>query len=193
MAAIVGRPLAGGLAGFAGAFYPFAVYFGSGRVPPGAFAALALALIFLRLRLFRSARPFMPALLCAGVTIAGLGLADASIAIRAYPIAVALVFAFAFGWSLLHPPSLAEQLASPGSRPEPAARSYLARVSLAWCIFLLINAALSAASWASGDLRLWTFYNGFASYVLIGLMFGGEYAVRRYVQRREAAVRANPS
>ena len=71
-------------------------------------------------------------------------------------------------------------------QPSDAARTYMRRVALAWCLFLLVNTGLSAASWASGDLGLWTLYNGLIAYLSMGLMVVCEYMIRRRVRQREA-------
>lgn len=44
--------------------------------------------------------------------------------------------------------------------------------------------ALATALWA--DDKVWALYNGLVSYVLIGLLMGGEYLVRLWVRRRDA-------
>ena len=174
-----------------GVAYPFAVYFGLGRMPPGTFVVVALALVTARLVALRGAamaRPFLPPLVGIGVAVIAVALLDASVAARAYPVIMSLGMAAAFGLSLRRPPSLVEAIAAlTEPDPSPAARRYMRRVTLLWCVFLLGNAAVSAATLASDDLRLWTLYNGLISYLLMGLLFAGELAVRRVVRRREAA------
>jgi len=51
-------------------------------------------------------------------------------------------------------------------------------------MFFLINAALSAATAMSGSLKLWTLYNGFISYIAMGVMFAGEFLIRQVVHQR---------
>ena len=57
------------------------------------------------------------------------------------------------------------------------------KVTQVWCVFLLVNAALSAATALWGDLAVWTLYNGLISYGVMGTLFAVEYAIRRRVQR----------
>jgi uncharacterized membrane protein len=177
----------------AGLAYPFSVYFGLGRLPSGVFVGLALGLVAGRLAVHRGtavARALGPALGLVAAATAAAALLDATAAAKAYPVLMSLGMAAAFGLSLRWPPTLIESFAavvepSPGA----AARAYMRRVTVAWCLFLLGNAGLSAASWASGDLGLWTLYNGLVAYLLIGLMFGGEYLIRCRVRRLEAGDR----
>jgi len=170
-----------------GLAYPFLVYAGLGRVPPGAFVFVALALAGARIAAVNgaaAARLLVPALAGVAAATAALGLVDAAAAAKAYPVLMSLGMAAAFGLSLRRSPTLVEIFATlAGPPPEAAARAYMRRVSLAWCLFLLVNAALSAATWASGDLGLWTLYNGLVSYLLMGLMFAAEYWIRRRVRR----------
>ena len=62
--------------------------------------------------------------------------------------------------------------------------SYLRKVTIAWLTFFLINAAISALTAISGSLKLWTLYNGFISYLLIGVMFAAEFLIRQGVHQR---------
>ena len=40
-----------------------------------------------------------------------------------------------------------------------------------------------------GDKQYWTLWNGFASYIAIGLMFAAEYALRRLWMRKKNRAR----
>jgi uncharacterized membrane protein len=182
------RRAAGLAAAALGVAYPFLVYAGLGHAPAGLFVLAALALVALRLaavRRGRVGRALAPALAAvAAATLLAWSL-DPAVAAQAYPVLMSLGMAAAFGWSLRHPPSLIElfaRLAEPD--PDAAARAYMRRVTLAWCAVLLLNAGLSALSVLHGDLALWTLYNGLVSYLLMGLMFVGEYALRRWLRRR---------
>jgi uncharacterized membrane protein len=85
----------------------------------------------------------------------------------------------AFIYSLIVPPSMVERFARL-REPEltVAAMYYTRRVTQIWCVFFAINGAIAliTALWASA--ALWTIYNGFIAYLLMGLLFTGEYLVR---------------
>ncbi len=184
------RPLLPVIAVLGGAAYPFIVYALLGRVPAGGLVLAALALVAARLVGLRGsalARPLLLPLAAVAALMAALGLVDGSAAAQAYPIVMSLGMAAAFGLSLLRPPCLVECFAAVVEpTPTEAARAYMRRVTWVWFGFLLGNAALSAASLASGSLELWTLYNGLVSYLLMAALFGGEWLVRRRVRRREA-------
>ncbi len=56
---------------------------------------------------------------------------------------------------------------------------YTRRVTQVWCGFFVLNGglALCTALWASD--AGWALYNGLVAYVLMGLLFAGEWLVRR--------------
>lgn len=176
--------------GALGLAYPFAVYFSLGRVPAGALVVAALALVAGRLYALRraaAARALIPALLGVFALTAGLGLVESPMAVLAYPVLMSLGMAAAFGLSLRRDPCLVECFAmTTEPDPGPAARAYMRRVSLVWCLFLLGNAGLSVVTAALGDMAVWALYNGLVAYVLMAILFAVEYAVRRRVRVREA-------
>ena len=174
-----------------GLAYPFVVYGALGRVPAAALVVAALTLVAGRLILLRraaGARSLLPALLAVFAITAGLGLMEAELAARLYPVVMSLGMAAAFGLSLLGGPSLVEGFAAL-TEPDPSAsaRAYMRQVTKVWCGILVVNAGLSGLTALSGDLALWTLYNGLLSYLLMGTVFAEEYAIRRRVRAREAA------
>ena len=173
--------------GIGGIAYPFLVYFALGRIPAGAVVLVALALVTSRMGLIRNAafaRSLIPVLLAVAIATLCLALANPSLAMLAYPVLMNLGMAAAFGLSLRHGPSLIQIFASlRDPNPSPAAQAYMRKVTQVWCVFLLVNAALSAATALWGDLAVWTLYNGLISYGVMGTLFAVEYAIRRRVQR----------
>ncbi len=137
-----------------GVTYPFLVCAGAGRVPPAAWVGLARSLALGRLAMLRRqalARHLLPLLILVVVALSLLGVMDAALAARLYPILMGLAFAAAFGLSLLRPPSLIEVFAAltDPADPEPAARAYMRAVAWVWFGFLLCNAAVATATlWA---------------------------------------------
>lgn len=107
--------------------------------------------------------------------------------LKLYPILVSALLLFQFAWSLVHPPSIVEQFARLAQRgkelPAPACR-YCRSVTKVWVGFFCLNITLSALSALCGSWELWALYNGCISYVLIGLLAGGEWLIRRRVQAR---------
>ncbi|MGE5517514.1 MAG: hypothetical protein ACM31D_17045 [Bacteroidota bacterium] len=169
-----------------GLAYPFVVYAAMGRVPAGALALVALALIGARFGVLRGSavgRALLPSVGGVAVVTALLALIAAETAALAYPVLMSLGMAAAFGLSLWRGPPLVQIFAGE-VEPEAAARAYMRKVTWVWFIFLLGNAAISGMTAASGDLELWTLYNGLVSYGLMAALFAAEYGVRRWVRSR---------
>lgn len=117
-----------------------------------------------------------------------LGLAFAfpdNLAVHLYPVIISLSFAASLGWSLLYPPSLIERFARL-TEPNLDARGvkYTRKVTIVWLVFCLLNAAISLATSLWHNHALWLWYNGFISYILIGLLMAGEYIFRRYYKAK---------
>jgi uncharacterized membrane protein len=172
--------------------YPVLVYFG---IRSGRFEWFAVALIAIF-----SARLLILALQGRGkrvsvdlqlVAVAGIGLGVLSIASGSadamlyYPFAVNCVLLHFFSLSLIKPPSAIERIARRVDRNFPeSAVAYTRKVTIAWVVFFVLNGTVSLFTIWVMPLEIWTLYNGFVSYLLIGCMFLGEFAVRRWVRRK---------
>lgn len=160
--------------------YPFAVYFGLGRFSPRIMVAGLVALLGLRLILSRgeNSRSRLPHLL-GGAGLIILAARSPSVGLKAYPVLISLALAAMFGYSLLRPPTVIEQIVRV-QRPQmpPVIIAYLRNVTIVWLAFFLINASISTATALSGNMRLWALYNGFISYLIIGALLVGEFALR---------------
>lgn len=146
-----------------------------------------LALGLVALVALRWGRPLLrkaPKPLAAAVAIAALALAwfRGSASVMWYPVGVNLAFLFVFASSLRFPPTVIERLARL-RHPDLDERGvrYTRKVTLVWCGFFACNGLAAAAIARIGDAGMWTFYNGFLAYLLMGTLFLGEWIVRRNV------------
>ncbi|MDV6316402.1 hypothetical protein [Idiomarina sp. HP20-50] len=100
-----------------------------------------------------------------------------------YPVWVNAALLLVFLASLWRKPAAITRLAllMEGSLSEKAV-AYTEKVTLVWVLFFFVNGGISLATAIHGDLDLWTLYNGFISYVLMGLLFVIEWSVRRVVR-----------
>jgi uncharacterized membrane protein len=105
--------------------------------------------------------------------------------LKLYPVGISGLMLLIFGVSLVHGPTAIERIARL-TEPDlpPQAVAYTRRVTQVWCVFFVFNGAmaLGTALWASD--AVWTLYNGCVAYVLMGLLMGGEWLVRRRVRSR---------
>ena len=102
-----------------------------------------------------------------------------------YPVLINLGAAGAFGLSLIYPPSLIERIAcqtEPGL--DERGIKYTRAVTKIWFGFCLSNSLISLCTVILADMELWAIYNGCISYILIGILFAGEYVFRGHYKRK---------
>lgn len=162
--------------------YPAAIYFSSQHFP-----APLVALALLPIALSRGGLNIPGTRWIASVA-AVLALltfvSDSILPLKLYPVMVNVALLALFAASLRTPPSIIERIArmrEPGLPPEVA--TYTRKVTILWCGFFIINGliALITALWTSD--RIWFLYNGVIVYILISLLFAGEWLVRQRVRR----------
>jgi uncharacterized membrane protein len=165
--------------------YPLAVWLGQGRVEPRFLAVLLLPLALTRLHTLKMAEGRQWWL---GGTLLIVTLVmwnNTFQPLKFYPVLVNAVMLGIFGYSLMFPPSIVERFARIRNPDLPTqAVHYTRRVTQVWCIFFSVNGAIACvtALWASS--AIWTLYNGLIAYLIMGLLFAGEYLVRWRFQRR---------
>ena len=147
-------------------------------------AGLLLLAALARLPALRSGRAarwwLAGALLLAALT----AWSNALLPLKLYPLLINAVMLSVFAYTLISPPSMIERFARLREPDLPLqAIGYTRRVTQVWCGFFIINGliALATALWASP--AIWSLYNGFIAYLLMGLLFGGEYLVRLRMKR----------
>lgn len=123
------------------------------------------------------------ALIAAAALIALGLLSRAEFGMRAYPVAISTLMFCLFFASLLKGQPMIEQLARL-REPDLSAKGvrYTRKVTWAWCGFFVVNGAIASWTVLYADLATWALYNGVISYVLMGLMFAGEWLIRRRVR-----------
>lgn len=169
--------------------YPLAVWLGMKHAGIQILAPLLALIFILRLITFRGKLTQL-AMVGKAIAVTGIILALASWALHEtkmllyYPVAVNILLFILFFTSLFYTPTIIERIARL-SEPDlpPAAVVYTRKVTQVWCVFFIFNGAMALYTCLHGDLALWTFYNGGLSYLLIGLLMGTEWIVRKRVRR----------
>ncbi len=172
--------------------YPLAIYFGLQHFEPRVFGALLGAVLLLRQ--WQAARRLAVGLTIGerisfaalGVYVLAIVTGNSKILLLLYPAVVSISLLYVFGRSVLHPPTVIERIARLHEPClPPAAVAYTRRVTQVWCGFFFANAAISITT-VFASREVWLFYNGFLAYLLMGLLFAGEWLLRRRVCRRTA-------
>jgi uncharacterized membrane protein len=165
-----------------GVLYPVLVYFGNRYLPPQALAVL-LVLLVLGRRTSGFGLPTSLWSVIGGLLLAVLAFGlNNSLPLKMYPVLVNGSLLVIFLSSLRYPPTIAERLARLRDPDLPqAAVAYTRKVTQAWCIFFAGNALIALWTALRWPDRVWFYYNGIIAYVLVGVMFAGEWMVRQRV------------
>lgn len=101
-----------------------------------------------------------------------------------YPVIINSALALVFSYSLANPPPIIERLArlTQADLP-PHAIAYTRTVTKVWLGFFIINALIASYTALFTNIETWTLYNGLIAYILMGVLFAGEYLVRLRVQK----------
>ena len=165
--------------------YPFLIYLGLREFQPRALACLLIVAVALRLFTTKSNNDknstnemtlYWAA--AASLTILLTVVTGSEWGLFLYPLLINLAFLTFFALSLYKPPTVIERIArhQQPDLPEEAI-AYTRNVTKAWCLFFILNGAMSMIS-AMHSTQWWMLYNGFISYILIGMMLLVEYLIR---------------
>ena len=165
--------------------YPLAIWLGHGQVEPRILAGLLFLAGLTRLHTLKFSRAGRW-WLCGTLLLLTLAVwGNAMLPLKLYPVLVNAAMLGVFGYSLMVPPSMVERLARL-REPElpPPAIGYTRRVTQVWCVFFAVNGTIAAVTALRASPAVWLFYNGLIAYLLMGLLFAGEYIVRRRFKAR---------
>jgi uncharacterized membrane protein len=154
-------------------------------------AALILLLVVLGVRAVLPGLRGVPAslglaLLPVLAAVAAIGAFDRSLAVRLYPVFMNAAMLSVFAVTLWQPPSMVERFArilDPDLPPSGVRYTY--NVTIVWILFFAINGSVALWTVLQPGWVAWTLYNGLLSYIAAGVLFAGEYIVRRRVMRRQ--------
>lgn len=165
--------------GFLFLLYPFLVYLGLQTFQPRALAGFLLIFAGLRFSAWRGEKAVAPYWIAAAVLVVLFTFVTGTrTGLYLYPLLVNLVFFSFFAISLVRPPTVIETIARRQNPDLPdRAIAYTRRVTMVWCLFFVLNGAMSAASILLSE-HWWLLYNGLISYLLIGMLLLVEYLVR---------------
>ncbi len=165
--------------------YPLLVYFGLQQYGSRGLAIVLLAFVCIRYYLVRPAT----ALQNVGAIVVGffslcIIALDSEILLRFYPVVLSVSIAAFFFFSLWNKKTAIEKFAEmAGENVTPIARFYMRRLTICWVVLMLLNAAIAAYTALFMSLSHWTLYNGFLSYLLIGLFMLCEWFYRQHYKR----------
>jgi uncharacterized membrane protein len=169
--------------------YPFIVYLALDHFQPRIIGAGLIAIFILRLLLVRRSlkdsflQQILPLLMAVIILLLAV-LNNSSSTLRFTPVVMNISLLLIFSFSLIFPPSMIERFArlAYGAEMPVYVIAYTRKVTWLWCAFFLFNSLMSAYTAVYASLRFWTLYNGMLAYLLVGILFAGEYLVRLRVR-----------
>lgn len=161
--------------------YPFVWYFGREM---GLFIWLAMAMCGLWLfRAFLQKNQAQKVIsICVAVFFAVVGILRLPDSMYWYPVMVSLLMFMMFFGSLWTKQSMIERLArlqDPDLPPEGV--RYTRRVTQIWCVFFVVNILIATILILLEKYDWWAIYTGIIAYILMGLLFVGEWVYRKWV------------
>ena len=170
--------------------YPFLVYFGLEFLNHKYVALVFIFILILRFLFTKSsiAIPWLkPATVLGSLVLLSTILLDSVTGLLLYPVVINLTLFVVFAWSLYKKPSVIETMARI-REPELDSHGikYTEQVTLAWCIFFILNTVVSLYTVWLADMKIWTLYNGFIAYLLVGIIFLIELLIRTQVKKRHS-------
>lgn len=167
----------------AGLAYPFIVYAGIEHLSPRSFAVLLGTLWLARALSTRQNAMSRTMAITALLFCLWLGMADSAALLLWYPVLVSLALLGLFASSLWSGMPIVERLARM-TEPDlpPAAVRYTRQVTRVWVAFFAFNASVATGLALLAPLSWWTLYTGLIAYLLMGLLFAGEWLVRQRVR-----------
>jgi len=164
--------------------YPFAVMWAIQHDQLFLMSGLLIAVAVIRFFLSKD-QIFLPltifTLLCGTLTL----LLQNALWLKFYPVLMSLGSASVFAYTLIRPPTMIERFARLHQLdlPESGVR-WTRQVTKVWCGFLVFNAFVALIT-VFLSTQIWALYNGFISYVLMGILLLGEFVLRRSHQQQE--------
>ena len=101
-----------------------------------------------------------------------------------YPVVVNFLLFLMFFTSLFQKETVIQKIAR-AMEPDikPKALEYTRKLTYVWAVFTFLNWLVSVATVFMSE-AVWALYNGFISYLLIGMFFAVEYIVRIRFKRK---------
>lgn len=167
--------------------YPFGVGY---ALANGQYTWVSLLLIVLGvLRLLSKGNTLLWPLTCFAILCGSLSLILRDHAwLKLYPVLMSVGALLIFAYTLLKPPAMIERfarLAEPNLPPEGV--QWTRKVTYVWCGFFAINASVALITVFFTSTKIWVLYNGFISYLLMGILLLGEFLLRKRQQRLHQA------
>lgn len=116
--------------------------------------------------------------------------ANSSLFLKLYPVAVCATFLFFFATSLVSPPPIVFRFATMQDKSilkspyKTRVENYCRKVTIVWCAFFVLNIAAAIYTAFFCSEKIWSIYNGGISYLIMGMIFTIEFFLRKRVNKK---------
>jgi len=180
------------------ALYPVFVYYFLviRRLPLRHFSLLLISfafIAFISLTSRKSAVKKTTTFLYGSAVLFGVGvlclITDSFTILKFYPLLINILMFASFGSTLFISPNMIFRFAVLQDKSIKCSlgkhriEAYCRKVTFVWCVFFIINGSIAAWTIFYGTDKIWLFYNGGISYLLIGILFAMEFLTRIIVQK----------
>ncbi|MDR2619030.1 MAG: hypothetical protein LBC62_09185 [Treponema sp.] len=122
---------------------------------------------------------------------------DPKLVFKVYPALADLVYVTIMGTSLFIPPPLVSYFVTMFDKSlkdhlDPAyLERYCRKATIIWCVFFFIDAIIAMITVIWTSELVWGIYNGGVTYVLMGMIFIGEYVIIKIIEKKTLKKRMN--
>ncbi|TDR30748.1 putative membrane protein [Hydromonas duriensis] len=169
--------------------YPFVLYFSLDKISIQLISFIIAPILIARFFLLR-VRYFYDGVIAAlGILICLLSYYfNSNMPLRWYPLIINFAMLSVFYSSLYASQTIIERFARLSFDKNQTFPShaiiYTRNVTKVWCVFFVLNGLISAWTIFHDDLKIWTVYNGFIAYILMGFLFVVEWFYRKIYRTR---------
>lgn len=182
-----------------GIAYPILIFLSLTWLEPREVAFVVLGLAALRLLFLRrgaavafAKEVWIPVALV-GVVALGTAIWNDPMGLLITPTLINAALLATFGTSLWAERPIVERFARLQAKDlSDAEVRYCRRVTKVWCGFFVANGSIALYLALARDVETWALFTGLISYLLIGMLFGGEYIYRHWRFRRFVGGFADP-
>ncbi len=182
-----------------GIAYPILIFLSLTWLEPREVAFVVLGLAALRLLFLRrgaavafAKEVWIPVALV-GVVALGTAIWNDPMGLLITPTLINAALLATFGTSLWAERPIVERFARLQAKDlSDAEVRYCRRVTKVWCGFFVANGSTALYLALARDVETWALFTGLISYLLVGMLFGGEYIYRHWRFRRFVGGFADP-
>ena len=137
-----------------------------------------------------------PLILCV-IGAVSLCLDDSPIVIKMYPALADIAYLTIMATSFFFPPPLAFYFIDIFDKsiktkiPKEVFDRYCTKASVVWCVYFIVDAIIAVITVYYSSELFWGIYNGGITYVIMGMIFAGEFIILKVIVKKSCLEKAS--